>query len=130
MSIWNKYKIKDMIQYGYNWVGMVPIDEFEAQVRYQAGQNIYVLYPDGTEAAVISEIDFLKLKDTVMYGYERNRTEKALICTAIDNIMKCDETDMTDVLQEKKEIWEEVLQIIGFTDEDIRISVYEADINM
>lgn len=124
------YSIKEMIEYGYNWVGMVPINSLWALARYKKGLAVLILYPDGTEAYAQSEDDFSKLKDTVMYGYERTLLECKLISSAIENIRKCNRTeDVTDVLQERIDVWEEVLRLIGFSDEDIKISVDEADIN-
>lgn len=49
---------EDMVQYGYDWVGMIPLREQAAEKLYDAGLEIFVLNQDGSEASIDSK-DYL-----------------------------------------------------------------------
>lgn len=48
---------EDMRAYGYTWDGMEPMDKDEALGLWDANQEVYLLYPDGTETAAESRDD-------------------------------------------------------------------------
>ena len=48
---------EDMVQYGYDWVGMIPLREQAAEKLYDAGVEIFVLRQDNSEAAIDSKTD-------------------------------------------------------------------------
>lgn len=48
---------ENMVEYGYDWVGMIPLREQAAEKLYDAGVEIYVLRQDNSEAAIDSKAD-------------------------------------------------------------------------
>lgn len=63
--------INDMIQYGYTWLGMVPMHAKQARRFFDSGKYcVFRLYPDGTEAEVFYPDE---LTDDFIYGVEYNQ---------------------------------------------------------
>lgn len=48
---------EDMVQYGYDWVGMIPLREQAAEKLYDAGVEVFVLRQDNSEASIDSKAD-------------------------------------------------------------------------
>ena len=48
---------ENMVEYGYDWVGMIPLREQAAEKLYDAGVEIFVLRQDNSEAAIDSKAD-------------------------------------------------------------------------
>ena len=48
---------EDMVQYGYDWVGMIPLREQAAEKIYDAGVEVFVLRQDNSEASIDSKAD-------------------------------------------------------------------------
>ena len=48
---------EDMVQYGYDWVGMIPLREPAAEKIYDAGVEVFVLRQDNSEASIDSKAD-------------------------------------------------------------------------
>ena len=48
---------EDMVQYGYDWVGMIPLREQAAEKIYDAGAEVFVLRQDNSEASIDSKAD-------------------------------------------------------------------------
>lgn len=48
---------EDMVQYGYDWVGMIPLREQTAEKLYDAGVEVFVLRQDNSEASIDSKAD-------------------------------------------------------------------------
>ena len=48
---------EDMVQYGYDWVGMIPLREQAAEKIYDAGVEVFVLRQDNSEASIDSKTD-------------------------------------------------------------------------
>jgi hypothetical protein len=49
-----------MVNYGYTYTGMLPVSEFEAAQLFAANNEVFLLYPDDTEAVAESLDDILK----------------------------------------------------------------------
>ena len=110
--------IKKMIEYGYKYIGVIPVDNYKIAYKEYANNNkpVLILYPDNTEAYVEDSSDFFRLKDTVMYGLERSIKETRVIIKAIRDLEKPGGTD--------------VLSVLGFSDEEIEIMMKEADLGI
>ena len=130
--------IKDMIEYGYEWVGMIPVTEEEIRTGKVSDKTFYVLYPDNTEAALNNEERKLifdpKIDKDSIFGFERSEIEIKLINKAIEalryikkNIERPYER-VNYIMTGEKMVWESILHMIGFTDEDIDIAVERADL--
>lgn len=48
---------ENMVEYGYDWVGMIPLREQAAEKLYDAGVEIFVLRQDNSEAVIDSKAD-------------------------------------------------------------------------
>lgn len=48
---------EDMVQYGYDWVGMIPLREQAAEKLYDAGVEVFVLRQDNSEASIDNKAD-------------------------------------------------------------------------
>ena len=48
---------ENMVEYGYDWVGMIPLREQAAEKLYDAGVEIFELRQDNSEAAIDSKAD-------------------------------------------------------------------------
>ena len=129
--------IKGMFEYGYKYIGVIPYRNYEiAYKEYMDDCSVLILYPDGTEAFVEDSSDFFRLKDTVMYGYERVITETKLIKKAIEYLRYHKKESYYNVTciewivknTGKKDAWKEVLNILGFTEEEIELMIKEADL--
>jgi hypothetical protein len=48
---------ENMVEYGYDWVGMIPLREQAAEKLYDAGVEIFVLRQDNSEAAIDNKAD-------------------------------------------------------------------------
>lgn len=135
-----KYSIKEMIEYGYEWTGVIPVTHMEAIGAWINDQPVLILYPDNSEAYIHSEKEFDLHKDTVMYGLERSDTEIKLINNAIavlkdlvdklyydaeGNENKNRPNDIMDcgMIDGEWNSWKRVLHLLDFTTEDIRAVV-------
>ncbi len=64
---------QDMVQYGYEWAGMLPVGGSQAEKLYEAGLSMYKLYPNDTEAAVENKADLAAHKaNNGMFGVEKD----------------------------------------------------------
>ncbi|MDR3295424.1 MAG: hypothetical protein LBT26_06310 [Clostridiales Family XIII bacterium] len=54
----------DMTAYGYAWGGMEPLDRAAALTRFDSSKEVYLLYPDNTEAAAESREEIEKYGGT------------------------------------------------------------------
>lgn len=135
-----KYSIKEMIEYGYEWTGVIPVTHMEAQAVWNANKPVLILYPDNSEAYIDSEKEFDLHKDTVMYGLERSDTEIKLINNAIAVLSNLVDylyydkdgneneerpNDLMDcgMIDGEWNSWKRVLHLLDFTTEDIRAVV-------
>ena len=113
-----KATIKDMMEYGYKYIGVTPLTNYlDVRILHSKGNSVLILFPDNTEEYVKDAEDFVKYKDTVMYGIERNDAEEELIRKAIEELR-----------ENGSDTWREVLNILDFSDEDIKIAITEADL--
>ena len=63
---------QEMFDFGYRWGGMQPLTKSEAQKMWKENREVFLLYPDDTEAAVWSELDFDEHEERGgMFGIER-----------------------------------------------------------
>ena len=137
----SRYTYKEMIEYGYKWPGVIPVDCKEAWKKFTENNPVLILYPNTIESYVDNTHEFFKHKDGVIYGLERNETEVNLIGSAITRLAElkeqlyfCDENgnknpnrpnDLMDcgMIDAEWEIWIKVLNIIGFSIEDIMLFI-------
>lgn len=135
--------IKEMYKYGYKYIGVIPVKGYKEAWKEFANNNksVLILYPDGTEAYVEDTSDFFRLKNEVMYALERDITETKLIKKAIDTIRAVNH--LRSISADKKiddynrgywaarsETYAEVLEMFGFSDEEILLMVKEADLGV
>ncbi len=127
--------MREMYEYGYKWIGTIPLRDFEkAYKEYMDDKSVLILYPDNTESYVEDSSDFFRLENTVMYGLERSITETALIKKAIKALREFAEfSHGSDVYWKgywnaRAETYEEVLETLGFTNEEILLMIKEADL--
>lgn len=121
-----KTSIKEMIEYGYQWPGMIPLSENEVLSGKSKNKPLFVLYPDDTEAMIDSVAPYIG-KD-YLFGIEREEKEILLIEYAIgelrqlkQNVIKKDST-----YEGKYIAWTTVLNLLDFTDEDIDYVIEKA----
>ncbi len=50
---------EEMREYGYTWDGMEPMDQAQALRIYDSNKEVFLLYPDGTEAAAESREEII-----------------------------------------------------------------------
>ena len=127
--------IKEMYDYGYKWIGAIPLKDYhEALFQFTTNHNtILILWCDGSESCVEFEEDILELKDNVMYAIERDIRESKLIKKAIQELKKPLEGTrrgkLSDICQlERNKVWQKVLNILDFSDEEILLMVNHADL--
>ena len=104
---------KDMCDYGYSWKDMMPITEEEA-IEMDKKFQVYVLYPDGTDDAICSNIKNYLGKGYI-FGVHVHETEsktEKMLCVSTAHIKQstakyleegCKNDSKTDlILYEKK----------------------------
>lgn len=64
---------RQMHEYGYKWDGMMPISKEEAVKLFEDGGEVFLLYGDGSESAVIDDLDEI-LDHDGMFGVEKSGT--------------------------------------------------------
>jgi antirestriction protein ArdC len=72
-------RVQQMHEYGYRWDGMNPIDRNTAFANFDKGQEVYLLYPDGTEAAATSRHEISGFEG--MFGEKNNPLKTAEMST-------------------------------------------------
>lgn len=115
-SIYYK-NLKKMFDYGYTWIGMIPFSTvFMAEDMFYSNQSVYKLYPDGTESEVEELDDF---SSEFMYGKERPFHVIKIIEKAVIKIRN----------NENVEVWKEVMNTVGITDDIIELMVTEGTLS-
>lgn len=69
-----------MKDYGYTWVGMLPLEAKDAVTLFEGGAHVFLLHPDGTEAEVssIEDVSAHTAKGG-LFGVEKNNlTQKEI----------------------------------------------------
>ena len=68
----DKITMQEMFDFGYKWDGMQPLTKSEAQKMWEERREVFLLYPDDTEAVVWSEFDFDEHEERGgMFGIEK-----------------------------------------------------------
>lgn len=63
---------EDMVAYGYDWDGMIPLREQTAEKLYDAGFEVFVLHPNNAEAVIENKeclADYVK--NSAIFGVEK-----------------------------------------------------------
>lgn len=139
-----KYSIKEMVDYGYTYCGVIPVDEREARFNFfNLNKPVLILRPDNAEYYADCESDF-KFKDEVIYGLERSETEIKILEEALDGLRGLKDylyydnngeenpnrpRDLMDcgIIDGEWGVWMQVVKIFGFTDADIEAVIGEYD---
>lgn len=111
--------LKEMIEYGYKWPGMIPLTENEVLSGKAKNKPLFVLYPDDTEAMIDSIVPYIG-KD-YLFGIERDEKEILLIECALDELrqLKQNGFKIYSMSEGKYIAWTTVLNLLDFKDEDI-----------
>ena len=65
---------EDMISYGYEWGGMLPVREDNAKKLYDAGLEVFALHPDDTESSLDSKEAIIQhAQNGGIFGIEKMR---------------------------------------------------------
>lgn len=65
---------EDMISYGYEWGGMLPVREDNAKKLYDAGLEVFALHPDDTESSLDSKEAIIQYaQNGGIFGIEKMR---------------------------------------------------------
>lgn len=65
---------EDMISYGYEWGGMLPVREDNAKKLYDAGLEVFALHPDDTESSLNSKEAIIQhAQNGGIFGIEKMR---------------------------------------------------------
>ena len=85
---------EDMVQYGYDWVGMIPLREQAAEKLYDAGVEVFVLRQDNSEASVDNKADIADhAQGGGIFGVEKVAWVKFVEANSIEKVEEMLEDD-------------------------------------